>query len=238
MDCRILKVVALVALAGGCNSDHSDSHVEALVTKEERSADLRKQFEAKEWTTAGILPRVVHRHYFDSAGVADVAAEPERFGFIRPLGNDMFAFLAYASGELIRNIHQEHLDQLKLSLDDANEIALENLRKIAFDGSTIQQAITKTKSGNDWAVWVGNDFTSSCILLPEFYSWAKENLETDSFLVRVASAQMIFVLQREDRDALQQFDQYIAKVLEGSDNLISEDWFVLTEEALTPLADE
>lgn len=238
MGRRILEVVAFLALVGGCNSNHSGSHVEAPVIEPDESSVARKQFDTKEWTTAGIFPRVVHRHYFDAAGVADVATEPERFGLVRPLGNNLFAFLAYASGELIRNIHQEHLDQLKLSRDDANEIALKNLRKIAFDGSTIKQAITKTKTGDDWAVWLGNEFTSSCILLPEFYSWAKENLEADSFLVRVASTQLIFVLQYKDQDSLQQFDQYIAKVLEDSDNLVSEDWFVLTAESLTPLADE
>lgn len=204
----------------------------------DQSSDAGRRDETKDWTTAGILPRVIHRHYFDASGVANVTAEPERFGFVRPLGNDLLVFLAYTDGELIRNIHQEHLDQLELTVEDANEIAIQNLRQLAFDGSTIQQRITKTESGHDWAVWLGNDFTSSCVLLPELYSWSNEHLQATSFLVRVASTQIVFVLKYEHRDLLLQFDQYIAKVVEDSNHLVSEDWFLLTEKSLTPLRDE
>lgn len=233
---RTFKVVAVLMLVSGCDSNHLP-HLEAPLTKADQSYAVARQDEMKDWTTAGILPRVIHRHYFEVPGGANVTVEPERFGFVRPLGNGLLAFLAYANGELIRNIHQEHLDHLEVSIEDANEIALDNLRKIAFDGSTIQQQITRTKTGNDWAVWLGNDFTSSCILLPDFYLWAQNHLRADTFLVPVAATQMVVVLQRKNQDLLPQFDKYIDKVLEDSDNLVLEEWFVLTQRSLTPLAD-
>lgn len=181
-----------------------------------------------------LLPRVVPHSYFDTFGVADVDSEPERFGFVRPLGNDLFVFLAYADEPIIRNVHQEHLDALELSVDAAQEIATENLRQIAFDGTTIQQSVTRTETGNDWSVWIGNDFTSSCLLLPELHGWCKEQLKADAFLVRVPSAQMLFVLQYGSRDSLDDFNRFIAKAVEGCDNLVSSEWFVLDERGLTP----
>ena len=198
-------------------------------------SSVRKTDEMRSLTPSRIFPRVVHRHYFDLPGVPDVAVEPKRFGFVRSLGNDLISFLAYSGDRTIRNIHQEHLDRLGLSLDEANKIAIENVRRIAFDGTTIKQLVTKTNNGNDWAVWLGNDFTSSCLLLPDLYSWSQKHLNADSFLVRAASTQMVFVLQYKNRGDLARFDRYISKVLEGSNNLVSPDWFVLTRDSLTPL---
>ena len=39
-----------------------------------------------------LLPQVVHRDYFNAAGIADVDAEPERFGFVSHLGHDVYTF--------------------------------------------------------------------------------------------------------------------------------------------------
>jgi hypothetical protein len=184
-----------------------------------------------------LLPRVVHRTYFDACGVADVAREPGRFGFVRPLGNDLFTFLACVSDELIRNVHQEHLDALHLSVDVAHALAIENLRKIAFDGTTIQQRVTKTGTGNDWSVWIGNTFTSSCLLLPELFSWSKKYLNAEGFLVRVPSTQLLFIIQSSTtRDNLAAFDAYIADVVEDCDDRVSSDWFRLDQNGVIPFA--
>jgi hypothetical protein len=182
-----------------------------------------------------IFPRVVPRGYFHAAGVADVESEPERFGFVRPLGNDLFVFLAYAGANLIRNVHQEHLDALGLTIDAANAVAIKNLDRIAFDGTTIQQTVTETKTGNDWAVWIGNDFTSSCILLPNLFVWSQSRLKADAFRVRVPSTQLMFVVGYKNRDTLNDFDGYIAEVVEGSHNLLSSDWFCLDHDGLSPM---
>jgi hypothetical protein len=182
-----------------------------------------------------IFPRVVPRTYFDASGVAHVESERERFGFVRPLGNDLFVLLVYASANLIRNVHQEHLDALGLTVDAANDLAVKNLYRIAFDGTTIRQTVTETKSGNDWSVWIGNDFTSSCILLPNLFAWSKRQLEAGAFLVRVPSTQLMFVVQYKHRDTLNDFEAYIARVVEGSHNLLSSDWFCLDHEGLSPM---
>ena len=180
-----------------------------------------------------LLPRVVHRDYFDVPGI-DVDVEPHRFGFVSHLGHDVYTFLACTEDGLIRNVQQEHLDDLALTVDQAKTIALENLAHIAFDGETIQQQLTTTETGNDWAVWLGNDFTSSCILLPELFAWCQEHLQSDSFLVRVPSTQLLFILQLKSHDTLRSFDAFIANVAEGADNLVSSHWFVLDQSGLSP----
>lgn len=181
-----------------------------------------------------LLPRVVHRSYFDAAGVADLDREPHRFGIVRPLGNDVYAFLAHVDDELIRNVHPEHLEKLKLTIDAAWETATSNLRTIAFDGKTIKQTITKANDGRDWSVWLGNEFTASTTLLPELLEWSRENLNGESFLVRIASTQSVFILQKSHAAEIPDFDNYIAKVLEGSNNLVSDRWFMLSASGLEP----
>jgi hypothetical protein len=50
---------------------------------------------------------------------------------------------------------QEDLDQLGLTREQADQIAIKNVRRIAFDGSTIKQQVTRTKKAeNNWAVWM------------------------------------------------------------------------------------
>ncbi|MEM6433956.1 MAG: hypothetical protein AAF773_08900 [Cyanobacteria bacterium P01_D01_bin.115] len=181
-----------------------------------------------------LLPRVVNRSYFNASGIADVDVEPDRFGFVSHLGHEVYTFLACVDDGFIRNVKQEHLDDLGLNLDQANGIALKNLSKIAFDGQTIQQQLTTTETGNDWAVWLGNEFTSSCILLPELYSWSQKYLQTDKLLVRIPSTQLLFILQFKNRDAIGDFNNYIGSVTDGADNLVSTDWFLLDQSGLAP----
>ena len=86
-------------------------------------------------------------------------------------------------------------------------------------------------------MWLGNEFTSSCILLPELYAWSRKHLQADSFLVRVPSTQLLLILQLKNRDAVGDFDNYIAKVTDGEDNLVSSYWFVLDQSGLSPFDD-
>ncbi|NLS96215.1 MAG: hypothetical protein GXX96_29090 [Planctomycetaceae bacterium] len=184
-----------------------------------------------------LLPRVVHRDYFNASGIADVDIESDRFGFVSHLGHDVYMFLACTEDGFIRNIQQEDLDDLGLTIDQANAIAIRNLSQIAFDGQTIQQQLTTTETGNDWAVWLGSEFTSSCILLPELYAWSQRHLRSDAFLVRVPSTQLLFVLQFKNRSAIGDFNDYITKVADGADNLVSSYWFVLEQSGLFPFDD-
>jgi len=188
--------------------------------------------------TTDLLPRVVSRTYFNATGYADVDAEPDRFGFVSHLGHDLYAFLACVEKGLIRNVHQEHLDHLGLTIEEANKAALVNLSKLAFDGESIQQTLTKTGTGNDWAVWLGSEFTSSCILLPELYRWCRKHLRSESFLVRVPSTQLLFVIQLKSADAVDAFDKYIASVTDDADNLVSSHWFLLDQSGLAPYGDD
>ena len=159
---RLQQSAAILLLVVGCDSGvvHPGSASVEVAVKDSHSLSGLAEPEGVEMCSVSrIFPRVVHREYFDASGVVDIDTEPERFGFVRPLGNDVFTFRAYADDRVIRNVHQEHLDRLQLSLADANRIAMENLRRIAFAGKTIRQHITETGTGNDWGFWLGNELT-------------------------------------------------------------------------------
>lgn len=183
-----------------------------------------------------LLPRVVHRDYFAAVGVADIDRESHRFGIVRPLGNDVYAFLAHCDENEIRNVHVEHLSAAGLTVGTAWETALRNLRGIASDGKAVSRGVIKAKDGRDWSVWHGSNFTSSIVLLPELFSWAKQHLKAESFLVRIAATQMIVILHYSHLDHIPHFDKYVAKVLDGSTNLVSEKWFKLSESGIESLS--
>jgi len=185
-----------------------------------------------------LLPRVVHRDYFAASGVADIEREPERFGYVRPLGNDVYAFLAQqvelAGAVTLRNVHAEHLAEMACSVDAAWQQAYANAARLIANGA-FQQSVTRTGTGNDWAVWIGDNFTSSCALLPEFYDWCRAQLQGDNFMVCIASSQLVFVLRNCPREALAKFDPVVGKMLEGSQCQVSTAWFHLNGDGLAPL---
>jgi len=185
-----------------------------------------------------LLPRVVHKEYFDVYGVADIDKEADRFGFVRPLGNNVYAFLALqmeiAGAVALRNAQQEHLDEMGVNADTAWDQGYANVAALIQEGA-FKQAVTKTEAGNDWAVWIGENFTSSCVLIPAFYKWCRAHLQGDRFMVCIASTQLVFVLQLCSREALVNFAPVINKMLEGSASVVSTDWFVLSSTGLTPM---
>lgn len=185
-----------------------------------------------------LLPRVVHKEYFDVYGVADIDKEADRFGFVRPLGNDVYAYLALQAeiaGTLaLRTAQKEHLDQMGLNADTAWDQGYANVATMIQEGA-FKQSVTKTETGNDWAVWIGANFTSSCVLTPAFYKWCRTHLQGDRFMVCIASTQLVFVLQLCSREALVDFMPVVHKMLEGSASVVSTDWFVLSSIGLTPM---
>jgi hypothetical protein len=230
---RLFSIITACAIFFGCDAEQGQRKVPAA--KKTRKAVAKHIDEGKNMSRDQVLPRVVHRSYFEVTGIPDVTVTPDKFGLVRPLGSDLYSFLALREKDMIRNLHPEDLTKLGLDEESAWALARANLRAMAADGKTIRPQVTRTPSGNDWAVWLGNEFTSSCVLLPDFYRWAKEQLKADSFLVRIASTQLILILRETDREHIPDFDRYLEKVLEGSRNRISDDWFLLTESKLAPL---
>jgi hypothetical protein len=183
---------------------------------------------------SNLFPRVIPDSYFSGAGITDPLKEHFRLGFVRSIGHDVYSFLAFYDSTIFRNVHQEDLDALGLTLYEAEQRSLENLRSIAFDGQSIKQHLTKTESNdNNWCVWLGNELTSSCLLLPELFPWAVKYLDAEKFFVCVPSTQLLFLLQYNAEASLPAFDNYIANVVEGSNNLISSKWFSLAKDGLT-----
>lgn len=181
-----------------------------------------------------LLPRVVSREYFDSTGVANVDIEPERFGYVTHLGHDVYSFLTYTDDDgYIRNIHDDHLETLGLGVDEARSVALQNLpERVRADG--LQETLIEAESGNDWAIWIGGPFTSSCVLSKDLYVWSKSRLKRDTFLVRAPSTTHVVILRLAELGDLSALDHWIDELVSGADNLVSSKWFRLDASGISP----
>lgn len=188
-------------------------------------------------TAASLMPRVINRDYFAAAGIHDIENESHRIGFVRHIGSDVYAFLAYVDEGMLRNAHAEHLDAMQLTVDAAWDAAIANLRLILLDKEEgIRQVMLEAPDGSRWAYWTGKDLVSSCIMLPEFFERCQALLQGDAFLVRIASTELVCILTAQQSAALEAFDGYIQIMMKNSNNLVSPAWFTLTAAGLQPFS--
>ncbi|MFI5378894.1 MAG: hypothetical protein ACHRHE_06340 [Tepidisphaerales bacterium] len=181
-----------------------------------------------------IYPIVVPAAYFD---LPPEIANPGRdaWGIVRPLGNDLFSLLVQVNGDIIKNVHDDDLAKLRLDRAGAERAALHNLSALAESGTSIQRQVTKTDSGFHFAVWLGDRLTSSCILWPGLYEWARRELETDQIVVSAPQVQLMCVAARGDSEFRSAIKGYMDKVVSDMEKQISTAWFELSPNGIAPL---
>ena len=187
-----------------------------------------------------IYPIVVPATYFDLPPDARKVASPglDAFGIVRPLGNDLFSLLVRADGDMIKNVHDDDLATLGLDRTTAERTAISNLSALAESSKSVQRQVNKTPSGFHFAVWLGDRFTSSCILWPGLYEWARRELETDQLIAMVPQVQLMCVAARGNPDFRSAIKAYMEKVASDMDKQISTEWFALTPNGIAPLENE
>lgn len=187
-----------------------------------------------------IYPIVVPAEYFDLPPEARHVANPglDAFGIVRPLGNDLFSLLVRADGDIIKNVHDDELATLGLERAAAERISLDNLSVLAASGKSVQRQVNKTPSGMHFAVWLGDRFTSSCILWPGLYEWARRELETDQLVAMAPQVQLMCVAARGNAEFRSAIKAYMEKVVSDMEKQISTQWFELTPTGIAPLNNE
>ena len=184
-----------------------------------------------------LYPIVVPASYFELPREVRVDARPglRAFGIVRPLGNDLFSVLARVDGDLIKNVHEDELPGMELDRTRAERAALKNLSTLAESAKTIERQVNKTSSGLHFAVWMGDRFTSSCILWPGLYEWAHRALETDQLIAMAPQVQLMCVAARGNPEFRAAIKGYIEKVVSDMEKQISTEWFALTPDGIAPL---
>jgi hypothetical protein len=184
-----------------------------------------------------LYPIVVPASYFEIPREVRQGVRPglDTFGIVRPLGSDLFSVLACADGEIIKNVHEDELPAMGLDRTTAERAALKNLSTLAESRKTIERQVNKTPSGLHFAVWMGDRFTSSCILWPGLYEWACRALETDQLIAMAPQVQLMCVAARGNPEFRAAIKGYMEKVVSDMEKQISTEWFALTPNGIAPL---
>jgi hypothetical protein len=136
------------------------------------------------------------------------------------------------SDGMIRNIHKEDLETLRLTADTGKSQAIENLRKSVFSATDLHRQLSMTKSGLGHVVLMGSWLTASCILLPELHNWASHHLKTKNILVSIPTREFMFLFSVGDASWRKHITEYIKRVVDGMDTHITFDLFFLDESGL------
>jgi hypothetical protein len=181
---------------------------------------------------------VVPSSYLDVPPEARGLVEPrgDAFGILRPIGNDLFSLLVEVTPEFIRNLHDTDLNRMGLDWPAAEQAAVSNVSRLAT-GPSIQRQVTGTPTGLHVSVWFGERLTSSCILWPGLYDWARRELQSDRVIASVPQAQFMCVASRGDSSFRATIKGQMDLLVQGMDKLISSDWFELTADGPRPLQD-
>ena len=187
-----------------------------------------------------LYPIVVPAEYFELPPEARKVANPghEAFGIVRPLGNDLFSLLVQVTGDVVKNVHEDNLAKLGLDRATVERTAIGNLSALAESSESIRRQVNKTPSGLHFAVWLGERFTSSCILWPGLYEWARRELEADQLVVMAPQVQLMCVAARGTPEFRAAIKGYMEKVVGDMEKQISTEWFELTPEGIAPLGTE
>jgi len=187
---------------------------------------------------ADLFPLLVPRVYLDLPDARGEEPVLRKCGIVRQIGPGVYRMLINASDKLIRNVHLEHLDRLGLSVEEAEFVALGNLREIVRGGRDIQIRETTAANGRKHCVWMGHWLTASSALLPEMFDWATLRLQCDQILVSVPDRQFLFLFPAGDIAFRNVMRSYICKVVDGMNHLITFDLVVLSAQGLRPYVEE
>jgi hypothetical protein len=180
-----------------------------------------------------LFPYVVPKGYLSIPG-GGKQQSLDQWGIVEPIGPDLFRLLIESSNGMVRNVHEEDLSALGLSVKDGKAKAIDNLRAMVASGKDFQRQLSMSEDGLGHIVWMGHWLTASCIVLPELHDWASEHLKTDEILVSVPQQQFMFLFSLGDAGFRRDMGRYIKKVVEGMEKLITVDLFLLSKRGLEP----
>jgi len=97
----------------------------------------------------------------------------------------------------------DHLDQEKLTADDAHRIALENLVRFADESPDLSIQVLGHSGGPvHFLLYSDHPRASSCLLLPDLYERASEVLHESELLACVPQRESLVIFPRRDREKL------------------------------------
>jgi hypothetical protein len=188
-------------------------------------------------TPADIFPYLVTDGYFSLPPGVPASPTPLRFPPHRPIGHGVSVLLMGHEGKLRKALHAEDLKAAGVDPDDAEQIAIRNLSRLIEDGETFKIQLFETESGFNYAGWIGNELTASCLLWTMLFQWACDALKTDRVLAIVPERRVLLVMAAGDESFRHHMRAYARHVAEGMDKQISDEVFEVTADGIVAFSD-
>ena len=159
---------------------------------------MKKPFYPPEPPTAGaatcdrIYPYIVTADY-------PIDGADANSGLAYPLGQGRYVTLVYATDGLVRNVREADLLGEMLSPEQAHAKARDNLQKF-FDSGEIESEVLPGPRDARFVRLIGHWLASACGLLPELFTFAAKNLQTEALLVCMPHRDALYVFPAGDAE--------------------------------------
>jgi hypothetical protein len=181
--------------------------------------------------TASIYPYVVPQGYVDMIVAPD--------GFIRTLGHGVYVMLVEELQKVCTNVQPEEIEKVGLSIDEAHDLALDNLEKLVdakVDGENFGIDLHEVPGGK-FILWSGHWLAASCILLPGLFPTARKALTTDDICVSIPQREVMVLFTRADRKFRDSMRELIRQNEENAPKQITWELFSLSPEGIKPFVE-
>jgi uncharacterized protein YtpQ (UPF0354 family) len=114
-----------------------------------------------------------------------------------PLGHKIYIVLVLDLGSAVRNVTKEDLEQLRLTPDDARQLAVGNLDKLLARGAIGMRMFTGPQ-GKPFILLGGHWAAASSILVPTFLQSAPKNLGSDEVCISIPNRDALLIFPKSD----------------------------------------
>lgn len=158
-------------------------------------------------------------------------------GFVQWLGHDVYVILVEDKPELFWIHTPEAILSTGLTFDEAHKLALSNLVKfVAGPGIDIQGH--QSSDGTCFVEYSGHGLASSCLVLPNLYTWATQNLKTKDVLASVPQRELLILFTRKDRTFRDAMRRAISTKEKDARKPITTELFEITPNGVFPFSEQ
>ncbi len=155
-------------------------------------------------------------------------------GIAYSIGHELKATLVRETGDLVTNISKQEIDEMKLSVNQAWLLAIENL-KTKFRNGDINAAIFNGPRDKPFLLIGGHWLAASIILLPNLYEWAQQNFNTDTLCASIPHRAALLIFEKVDTGYLTDMIKMIKEKESNEPKQLSFGLFELTSNGISVL---
>jgi hypothetical protein len=178
-------------------------------------------------SAANLYPYVVPATYLRDGGQ----------GLSRPLGHGIHVALIFELGTAAQNATPEDLHALRLSVDDAHRVALQNLERL-IAAQKVKMTVLPSGPGSRPFVLVGGHWAAATsILLPNLAGTVAAPLGTQDLCASIPHREAMLIFGCGDRAYRDSMRALVREKESGGLRLLTYELFRLSENGVTPLVE-